>query len=89
MISCLEGWGKWGLSYLRSPVDLSDIVHIASEFYKQPYNMPNAQAIFKPALSCLLLSLWPKQVWKTHIQGVRKTPSLLEGLMKSHFISRL
>lgn len=64
--------GKAGIEEVSllcySPAGLSGLVHMASEFHKQPDSKLNAQAIFELVLaSRLLLSFWPKQVLKPPI----------------------
>lgn len=73
-----------------SPAGLSGCVHRALDFHKQPDSKPNAQAMFKPALaSCLLLSLWPKQVLKPLMFKGQETPTFtIGGVRKLYFISR-
>lgn len=51
-----------------SPAGLSGLAHMASESHKQPESKLKAQTTVKSAFaSCLLLSLWPKQVLKLPI----------------------
>ena len=87
-LRCLvwEGWNRWALSPVCSPAGLPELVHMASEFHKQPDHKLNEQIMVKSALPHVCYCHFGQaSCVATSIQGVRKRPSINRGLQSHIF----